>query len=175
MSVFKPWGDICSLTRDEKIVNKQSDLIDYAKGNSQNKHLFYVVINNDYTVDVADTPYLENFSKFDPKKEELDYIDNTNPNIFLYFRSNKRYNKDVSEINQQNRDKWVKPHPFLPKWTTLVFIRNKFYPFPMSLSWFDEIGNPINEQHEMWYEPLLFVIDTDLLKAQRTLKLKKLG
>lgn len=151
MGIFKTWGEIYDLKKETTVYNSR-DLVNYFNGNPDNKILLYAIANNDFKISDNEQNF-QDFSKFDKKQGELDFIDNSHPNLFLYIRSN--------------------PYPMV-KWTTLVFVKNKFYPFPMSLEWYDELGNTINEQTNMWYDPLLFVLSTDLLKAQRLLKLKKL-
>jgi hypothetical protein len=79
-----------------------------------------------------------------------DFIDNNHPNLLIYlaFTNEKELNR------------------------TYFFKRNTLYKFDSR--WYDELGNIIDTYYDIWYEPFLFVQETDYDQAVRYLKLKRL-
>lgn len=83
-----------------------------------------------------------------------DFFDNSSPNLFIYLRFENQ--NSIPKI--QN--------------CTYIFKKNKLYKF--GRKWYDEIGNLIDDYHDIWYDPFLFVYEKDYDQAIRALKLKQL-
>ena len=132
------------------------------------KGKMYVMVDNDYNVQPFDKLIelgvhrnILNFSEFS-KDKHYDFVDNSSKNHMLYVAYRKH---EPGGWNQPNI-----PEHFV----TYIFIKNKFYDFKNSTDWFDEIDNKITSQHDIWYDPFLFVYEPDLNQAIRYLKLKNL-
>jgi len=95
------------------------------------------------------------FSTFDINKvknigNSIDFVDISNNNILLYFVFRRDF-----------RDN-----------TTYIFKRNKIYNF--ASTWYDEIGNVISSDRDIWYDPFVFIEEKDLDQVIRYLKLNNL-
>jgi hypothetical protein len=159
MKIFKDWGDICSLPKED-VVYDINDFRSYIDGGKK-KRLYFAVVNEDYK---ADSSYLRPFSEHQ-STSDCDFFD-LSGNLLLYFRNNKRKNEEYKGAGLVNYTK--------PDYETFVFKKNKLYPFLLNCTWWDEFNQNMDQYNTIWYEPFQFVIDTDWLKAERQLKLKKI-
>jgi hypothetical protein len=120
----------------------------------------YIMVDNDYKI--SDHKFIYDFQSLNVQtlsniiNNKMDFIDNLHPNVLLYFvySRNKRDNKLENRI--------------------YLFKKNTFY-FFSSKSWWDEIGNVINQDNDIWYDPFVFFHLKDMDQVIRYLKLKEIA
>jgi hypothetical protein len=114
------------------------------------------MVDNNYRVSEYDKNIVD-FSKFTmPQNSNQDFIDYSSPNFILYIA-----------CHNEGRV------PEVPAVTTYIFKKHKIYGF--GSRWYDEMYNIIDDYHDIWYEPFLFIYEKDLEQAIRYIKLDKLS
>lgn len=132
------------------------------------KEKLFIMPDNNFNFD--DSRNIKPFSKL--KNIIGDYVDLSSKDIMVYIVFRKQY------LNTwQNRDQ--DKEKIIP--TTYVFKKNKLYPFNNggsgggnNVRFFDEIGNIVDDYHDIWYDPFVFVYERDLKQFERYLKIKEL-
>lgn len=126
----------------------------------------YIMVDNNYNYRNSEHKFIKDFNSLNIqtlsniKDSSIDFIDNLHPNLLLYivYFRNKKSTKLENKI--------------------YLFKKNKLYFFEKNNSWWDEIGNELNPNHDhgdIWYDPFLFIHEKDIDQAIRYLKLNNLG
>lgn len=116
-----------------------------------------IIVDESFDFSSTNVKNFENFNSM----SNYDFVDLSGNNL-IYYRSNSNYNKGYYKDNR-------------PKFDTFTFKKGKFYTYQTIGKFWDELQNEINESNEIWYDPFYFVLNEDLIQAERYLKLNKLS
>jgi hypothetical protein len=130
------------------------------------KERLFIMVDNNFKFD--ENCNIKPFSKL--QRIIGDFVDLSSPDVMIYIA-----------FKEQNLNSWDKNYKIVP--TTYVFKKNTLYDYNNnsrsgggnSARFLDEIGNVIDDYHDIWYDPFVFVYERDLKQFERFLKIKELN
>lgn len=136
-----------------KLFYKYKDIFNHRKDD------LFILVDNNFEID--NDSNVKYFSEM--KKPYGDFVDLTSSEIMVYITFRRMYNYTGKP---QDKDRYEA--------ATYIFKKNKLYNYNGG-NFLDELGNVVDDYHDIWYDPFLFAYKKDIKQIERALKINNLN